>query len=193
MKASLRVDPAACILGALLLLTVPLKWLLAATFSAVFHELCHILMIKLTEGRIWEIRIGIGGAVIETESMTSGTELACALAGPVGSLLLLLLFRWFPRVALCAGVQGIFNLLPLFPLDGGRILRCGAEYLLPRKHADILCKFTEGTTITGICLLSLMGAAWYHLGLFPVIIAGCLLLKALSRKIPCNAPQLGVQ
>lgn len=193
MKTSIKVDPSACFFGALLLLTLPLKWLIAAVFAAAFHELCHIILIWFCGGQIWEIRIGIGGAVIETEPLSGGKELVCALAGPVGSLLLLSLFRWFPRIALCAGVQGLFNLLPLFPLDGGRVLRCTAERLLPKKIAAIFCKFTEGATIGSIFLLAILAAVWYQLGLLPVIVAGSLLLKAVLRKIPCKPSQLRVQ
>ena len=35
--------PSACILAAFLLLTLPLRWLLAALFAAGIHELCHAL------------------------------------------------------------------------------------------------------------------------------------------------------
>lgn len=193
MRTSVKVDSSACFLGALLLLTLPLKWVLAAVFAAGFHEFCHILVIKLLGGDILEVRIGIGGAVIETEPMCHGKELACAIAGPAGSLLLLLFCRWIPRTALCAGMQAIFNLLPLFPLDGGRILRCGAELLLPKKWADIVCLFLERFTITGILFFAVIGSLWYHMGLFPMILAFLLVSKALCRKIPCKPAQLGVQ
>ena len=126
MRDFVRVDVSACLMGAFLLLTLPLNWLLSALAVAAFHELCHGAAILLLGGRIWGVRISAGGAVMETEPLSSGKELVCALAGPAGSLLLVLTFRIFPRVAVCALVQGAFNLLPVFPLDGGRALRCAA-------------------------------------------------------------------
>lgn len=193
MKISVKFDASACILAALLLLTLPLKWLLAAVFAAIFHELCHILVIKLMGGQIWEIRIGVGGAVIVTDILSQGKEFACAIAGPTGSLLLLLFCRWIPRTALCAAAQALFNLLPLFPLDGGRMLRCAAELLLPGKWAGNFCRFTERFTILGILVIALIATFWFHFGLFPLILASVLLMKAVSRKIPCKEAKLGVQ
>lgn len=118
------ISPGACILAAFLLLAVPLKWLLAAWMAAIIHELCHIAAIHACGGSVCEIKVGAGGAILETASMTAGRELLCALAGPLGSLLLTLLLRHLPELAICGLIQGIYNLLPLYPLDGGRSLRC---------------------------------------------------------------------
>ena len=146
MRDFVRVDVSACLMGAFLLLTLPLNWLLSALAAAAFHELCHGAAILLLGGRIWGVRIGSGGAVMETEPLSSGKELVCALAGPAGSLLLVLTFRIFPRVAVCALVQGAFNLLPVFPLDGGRAaLRSGA--FLPETGESHCC--LDGTGNTG--------------------------------------------
>lgn len=117
------IDGWACLAGALLLLTVPLQWLAAALTAAAVHELCHVLAIRLTGGKIHGFHIGLRGAVLDTSPMGDRQEFFCALAGPIGSFLLTFLFRRFPRLALCGFVQGFFNLLPLWPMDGGRILR----------------------------------------------------------------------
>ena len=85
MRDFVRVDVSACLMGAFLLLTLPLNWLLSALAAAAFHELCHGAAILLLGGRIWGVRIGAGGAVMETEPLSSGKELVCALAGPAGT------------------------------------------------------------------------------------------------------------
>lgn len=190
---SVKVDFTACFFGAILLLTLPLKWLLAAVLAAVVHELCHILALRLLGGRIWEIRIGIGGAVMETEPLPYGKELICALAGPAGSLLLLLFCRWIPRTAFCALGQALYNLLPIFPLDGGRILCCGVSLLAPKKWAGRICRGMEIGTVLTISVLAFAAAIVWHWGILPLLLASVLAIKVGLRKIPCKAAQLGVQ
>lgn len=192
MRGLVRIDFYAYVFGALLLLTLPINWLLAMLAAAVFHELCHVLMISLLGGSVLGIKIGVGGAEIETEPLRPGRELACALAGPFGSLLLVLLCRVFPRLAICAGIQALFNLLPIYPLDGGRALRCGVEMILP-KRADGVTRWIELGSVSVIGILAVVGAAVFHLGVAPLLFALVLILRALSRKIPCKRTRIGVQ
>ena len=121
-----------CFFLALLLLTVPLKLLAAAAVAAGFHELCHICAVRALGGRVEGAAFTVGGAVLDISGLSSGAEALAAAAGPLGSFLLLLCVRIFPALALCAFVQGCFNLLPVYPLDGGRILVCTMEQLMGR-------------------------------------------------------------
>lgn len=135
------LDGSVCVLWAVLLLTLPLPWVLGAILAGAFHEFCHLAALILTGTTVYSIRIGFRGAKIETGSMDPRIEFICAAAGPAGSLFLLLFLRQIPRIALCAAVQGIFNLLPWYPMDGGRILRslraavsdCQEKYLAKKR------------------------------------------------------------
>ena len=69
------ISAGAFLLGALLLLILPLKWLLAALSAAMIHELCHLAAVKLTGGYVHEICIGRGGASIKIGPMDSLKEL----------------------------------------------------------------------------------------------------------------------
>lgn len=113
-----------CFFLALLLLTVPLPILAAAILAAAFHEGCHVLAVRLLGGRIEGCGLTWGGAILDVSGLPRKREALAAAAGPFGSLLLLSLTRWLPTLALCGLAQGLYNLLPVYPLDGGRILFC---------------------------------------------------------------------
>lgn len=120
---SVQVTAGALIFLAVLLLILPLQWVLAVLLAAIFHELCHAVAVLLCGGRINGVTISGRGAVMEVIPLSAAKEIVCAIAGPLGSFLLLLLAKWMPRTAICGAVHGLYNLIPLFPLDGGRILR----------------------------------------------------------------------
>ncbi len=193
MGNKLRVSGSVLILAALMLLVLPLKWLLAATAAALIHEAFHILAVQLCGGRIRAVRIGKGGAVLEAEAMTRGKEAFCALAGPIGGLLLLLFANQVPRVALCAAAQSLYNLLPVYPLDGGRALKCLTEQWLGDKAASSICLWSERVFYIAVAVLGIYGTFCLGLGFFPLLPAVFLLLRIKSGKIPCKEPSKGVQ
>ena len=112
---------------AILLLMIPLRWILAAFLAAGFHELGHCLAVELLGGTILEANVSARGAKLRAAPMSPERELLCVLAGPAVSVALFGLRRLFPRIAVCALIQGVFNLLPIYPLDGGRAVRCLGE------------------------------------------------------------------
>ena len=122
-KTEIDVMPSAYFALAAGFLLLPLNWLLSAVIAAGFHECCHLIGILCCRVPVYRVRIDGRGATIETGFMTPGMELFCAAAGPVGSLCLLTVIRKYPLLGLLGLAQGLFNLLPIYPLDGGRILR----------------------------------------------------------------------
>ena len=111
----------------MMLLLLPLKWCLAMAAASAIHELFHILFVRLFGYRINNIHIRFGGAVIETDIPDRRKELLCILAGPAGSLILVLFYRYVPEITVCALVQSAYNLLPFPNLDGGRAMGCILE------------------------------------------------------------------
>ncbi len=110
--------------------------------SIIFHELCHSLVAKRYGLPIKGITLFIFGGVAEMaeEPPNPRAEFMMAFAGPLSSLLLGLGFYgirimgegggWpvpvngvIGYLALINGLLAGFNLLPAFPLDGGRMLR----------------------------------------------------------------------
>ena len=110
--------------------------------------------------------------------MPPGRELLAALAGPLGSAVLSLFAPILPRTASCAAVHCLFNLLPLFPLDGGRVLQNLLALFLPGHNAISVFEMTQHffrLLLVLVCLLA--GLRW---GILPT--AAVLLLLLRQRK-----------
>ena len=108
---------------ALMLLLFPLGLVAGILLAALIHECGHLIAVRLTGGRVLAIRLHAGGARIETAPMEPGKVAVCALAGPGAGALTIFAWRFFPEMALAGLVQTVFNLLPIYPLDGGRVVR----------------------------------------------------------------------
>lgn len=119
----LRAEAGFWLVSALMLLLFPLRFLLGVLLAAAVHECGHLLAIRLVGGQVRCIRLRPGGASIEAAPMEPGKEALCALAGPAAGALTVLAWRSFPELALAGLVQTIFNLIPIYPLDGGRVAR----------------------------------------------------------------------
>ena len=130
MARRLRIEAGAYLLGALWLYLLPLPWVLGAALAGVVHEMGHLIALRIANVPVYSVSIGGMGAKIETGSMSPTEEVICAFAGPVCSFLLLFLCEMYPEAALCGVLQGLFNLIPLYPMDGGRVIQC----LIGRKR-----------------------------------------------------------
>ena len=106
------------------LLFLPLPWLVSLIIAGVLHEFGHIIVLLLMKIPIFSVLLCAGGTKILTGEMSMKQELIAAAFGPLTGLLLCSLFPWFPKLALCAFVQTLFNLLPIGNFDGARIIRC---------------------------------------------------------------------
>ena len=107
--------------------------------SLLFHELAHSVVAQHYKIRVLSITLFIFGGVasIERDPSKAIQEFNIAIAGPLASGVLALFFLGLTKVfptnavvyssALWLGTMNgwlaIFNLLPGFPLDGGRIFR----------------------------------------------------------------------
>lgn len=180
-QLKLSIDPLAFLAGAWLLMVMPLPWVGACVMAAAFHELCHLLAAKIVGGQVFGVTVGLSGAKIYVNFPNPRGERLTALAGPVGSLLLVFFLPQMPRLALCAGVQGLYNLLPLYPMDGGRALRCLLEQTIPER-AETLCQWAAGITLLGLLSLAVWTSIYLRLGAWPVIGTGWLCFRWLYQK-----------
>ena len=110
--------------------------------SIIFHEFCHSLVARRFGMAMKGITLFIFGGVAEMgdEPPTARAEFLMAAAGPLSSILIGVVFYGLYQtghqggwplplngvLGYLAGINillALFNLLPAFPLDGGRILR----------------------------------------------------------------------
>ncbi len=127
--------------------------------SLVLHELSHASVARLRGIEIAGITLFIFGGVAEmrSEPPTPRIEAEIAAAGPIMSFALAGLFALLAGIGEGTGALGalfdylaslnlilaVFNLLPGFPLDGGRLLRAA----LWAKSGDLLAATRRAATV----------------------------------------------
>ncbi len=155
------------------------KLLLPFFLAAAVHELGHLLALRRMGHSPGRIVLRFTGAAMEIPALSYRQELLAAAAGPLASLLLGALLPLFPAFGLYSLILGLFNLLPIPGLDGGRILRCAALLALSPDAALRLCRLAALVSALGLWALGLWLALPKGLGLWPLLVAGLFLFKAL--------------
>lgn len=118
-----RVEGEVWIVLGLAVLLLPLRVLLGIVLAAAIHEIGHLAAMYFLGVPVLGINLHPGGARIEAGPMEPGEEIICALAGPVAGAVTIFAWKWFPELAVAGLVQTVFNLIPIYPLDGGRVAR----------------------------------------------------------------------
>ena len=154
-------------------LLLPLLAALAA------HETGHLIAIRLQGARVYLLRLGFLDARIVCSTLGYRQEAIAALAGPGVSLLSCALFRrQAPDFAAISLLLGLFNLLPVWPLDGGRAVRAMLGLRMSLARAERVSRQMS----IAICTLGLAGttlcALRFEMGMGPVLL-WCVVLARL--------------
>lgn len=152
MRAKLRVHPLFLAVGVLTAFTGGLILFLAATLAALEHECAHAYAAHRYGYTLDKIVLMPYGAVIAGDISGIGKrqELAVLAAGPLCNLATGIFFvaLWwiypetYPFTELAATVSfSLFfvNLLPAYPLDGGRMLRLFLDPIGKKRAHAISC------------------------------------------------------
>ena len=149
--------------------------------SIVLHELGHALMARQYGIGTADITLYLFGGVARLERMprSAGPELLIALAGPAVNLAIVLALMGaiglsgflglppaeFLEVVLYLNIGlGLFNLLPVFPMDGGRVVRALLSGPLGRVRA------TEAAAFLGRALAIVGGVYFLMNGMYQAVI-----------------------
>ena len=116
----------------------------------VLHEYGHALTARYFGIATRDITLYPIGGIASLEYMPRNPrqEFLIALAGPAVNIVLAALFYFlFPQgmirfwMVWINMILAAFNLLPLFPSDGGRILRAFMAFFMPHNKATIIASF----------------------------------------------------
>ena len=132
-----------------------------SVLACAAHELGHLLVGAALGGRPRWLSLSAVGLELKLEypaGLSYGRELAVALAGPAVNLIMGLICARAGNYLL-AGVSfglGLFNLLPILPLDGGRIVWCAMSALFGAQAGERVADRAAGLLVG---LLAGTGAA----------------------------------
>lgn len=128
-----RINPLTYIVWFVIIFSGHTRFLLCSFLCAVLHESAHIAAYLSYGAYIPSVEIhpfGISATVGKSDSLTCEAESFCALCGPLMNLFLSAVFLFFSENRFVAGNYFIYcnlsffvvNLLPVIPLDGGRVM-----------------------------------------------------------------------
>lgn len=153
----LRVHPLFWLTLLLCALFGGLTTALIALLTALLHECGHVFCAEkmgFTCRKITVMPYG-ASAVCELEGIRAGDEIKLALAGPAVNAAICVftagLWWFFPETYAFTDVvfyanlaMLVINLLPAYPLDGGRVAGCVLAKLFTKRVANIVLRVTAG-------------------------------------------------
>jgi len=151
----------------------------AAFLLSVFvHELGHLGALWVMKEQILHIRLKLSGAEIGIGVLQNKRELLCAVAGPAaGAIFGAGLLRIWPLCGLLSLCLSAVNLLPLYPLDGGRILRCLLVYVMLPERVHNVMKTVSFVTAALLMVAACWGTVYLQAGIWPIFAALILLWR----------------
>lgn len=156
-----------------------LLWIPILFVSVLIHELAHAGMIgAFGFGSSDIVLTGMGGVTINRRRAKAWQDMLISLAGPIASFALMylcaviyqrvtvahtdaMLNALLPRMYAANRLWGLFNLIPVPPLDGGHAVREGLRIFLRDRTAFVIAVWVALIGGTAIAILIFMGGQWF--------------------------------
>lgn len=144
----IRIHPLTYIYFILSLFTGYWKWYTSAYFIVLIHEICHLLMAYSFHFQIERINLLPFGAYLSLKDFGYRPilyEMCVVLAGPCCHIMIYaLLFSFQKYVYIDYLIQMntlifIFNIIPIYPMDGFRFLLLLLEKYIDIEKANYIC------------------------------------------------------
>ena len=129
-----RISPLMLMLMAAFIIIDGTWFALFAVMCALWHEIWHMIILHILGGNTQSVSFSQYGIGLKTNVLSYRQEAAVALAGPAASLALTVVFAVIARyfvfteitvfIAFSNFALFLVNILPVYPLDGGRALHC---------------------------------------------------------------------
>lgn len=167
-RFELRLRPGALLFWALVFFLLPEGQAAALLLPCAVHELGHLLCLKLLGLGVSSLNLELCGLRMDYSGSCGALgHAAAAAAGPLAGIVFYFLLRQLcgEKAALMAGVSlllSLFNLLPIYPLDGGRLWRAALCAFLGEERGGRLQRLTGD-----VCCGALTAAGLY------LMLAGC--------------------
>ena len=174
--------------------------LVLAVFACVLmHEFGHALAAKWFNIRTHDIILSPVGGLARLDSMpeNSWAQFVIAIAGPMVNFVicaLLFLVCWLIGNPVTSNVRldyhqignilfwcnlmlGVFNLIPAYPMDGGRILRAVlAAFMTPHKATMVAARLGQAIAL-GFCVFGAFQMIWQ------LVLVGCVVFLLANIEI----------
>lgn len=156
-----------------------LIWIPILFVSVLIHELAHAAMIALFGfGASHIILSGMGGVTINQRKAKPWQDMLISLAGPASSFGLAYLCLWLaynvpamqrdamlvaliPRMYIANRFWGMFNLIPVAPLDGGHAVREFLNIFLPDRTSFVIYVWIAMIVGAGVAIYMFQAGSYF--------------------------------